>query len=268
MLLMDGLMSSVLYSISGGSKATFFFQEPSFFALAFLPFLFYMVFMDRSALHLIGAALIAVFINNLTLLIGIVLVATFYYRRRFMLLAFMFFLAFSLIRISSEYSQYVLDRITFSADTDNLTALVFLSGYERAYETLAQGYWLGVGFQQMGFVGPSGELLDRIYLVTEGLESNLYDGGTLASKLIVEFGLLGVVMVVLYIRGLIRIFANGIQAKLTPYTLFLTGVYVTFSCYLFVRGTGYLSPAAVLFFFVVFFRKNFCKTSVASEIHM
>lgn len=264
-LLADGLLSTVLYMLAG-SKTMFFSSEPSHFALAFLPFLSYMLFRDGSPLHFAGALFVSIFINNLTLLIGVVLLVIFHYRHRFVFLMATFTLMLLASILSPGYGDYVLGRLTLSADTDNLTALVFMSGYERAYVTLVQENILGVGFQQMGFVGPSGELIDAISRVTNGYEANLHDGGTLASKLIVEFGLFGVAALVLYLLGLKNIFASGNQLNATPRARFFASIYITFICYAFVRGLGYMSPSVFLFIFAAFMRTRFSEIFIKTRV--
>jgi hypothetical protein len=246
-LLSDGLASTVLYRLGASNKTMFFAAEPSHFALAFLPFLFYILFRDRSPWHLAIAIAIAIFIGNVTLLAGVALLVIFYYRRRARSLIFVCCLGVLLISASVEYSKYLIERMTFSADSENLTTLVFISGYERAYETLTKGQWLGVGFQQMGFAGPSGSVMESITALTQGSELNLYDGGTLASKLIVEFGVLGIGLLIYYLVRLVRLFRFGRFEGKEPLALFLSGVFITFACYVFMRGMGYFSITVFLF---------------------
>ena len=243
-LLADGLASTVLY-LSGGDKTLFFAAEPSHFAITFLPFLFYKVFRDRSPWHLVVALFIAVFIKNLTIFSGVVLLTVFYFRRKKLMLLLASGATALLVVMSAEYSIYVTDRLALSSDSENLSTLVFLSGYERAYETLMTGHLLGVGFQQMGFVGPQGQFVATISEITRGNELNLYDGGTLASKIIVEFGALGVLALLAYLLRLRKHLLARIE-ELPTTALFFTGVEISFACYLFVRGMGYMSATVLL----------------------
>lgn len=243
-LLADGLASTML-RLDGGAKTMFTAAEPSHFAITFLPFLFYKVFRDRAPWHLALSLIISVFIQNLTIIAGVVLLTIFYFRRKKLMLLFSFLVIAVVILIPSNYSMYVTDRLALTSDSENLSTLIFLSGYERAYETLVTGNLLGVGFQQMGFVGPQGQFLTTISEITGGNELNLYDGGTLASKIIVEFGALGVLALVAYLLRL-RKHLNSSMEELPPATLFFTGVEITFACYLFVRGMGYMSATVLL----------------------
>jgi hypothetical protein len=132
-----------------------------------------------------------------------------------------------------SFSEYVIDRIIFSPNTTNLSALVFMSGFERAYETLASGYIVGMGFQQMGFIGPAGHFIDSITQITNGNQLNLYDGGTLASKLIVEFGLFGVAFLLAYFAGFINIFIKikllDLNSRETFFMVFILFFFVAYS---------------------------------------
>ncbi len=243
-LLADGLTSTVL-RLGGGDKTMFFAAEPSHFAITFLPFLFYKVFRDRAPWHLVVALFIAVFIKNLTIISGVVLLAVFYFRRKKLMLLLVLGACALLVIMPSEYSMYVTDRLALSSDSENLSTLVFLSGYERAYETLVTGHLLGVGFQQMGFVGPQGQFIATISEITRGNDLNLYDGGTLASKIIVEFGVPGMMVLLVYLLRLRMHMLSRIE-ELLPATLFFTSIEITFACYLFVRGMGYMSATVLL----------------------
>jgi hypothetical protein len=243
-LLADGLASSVMY-LKGGDKTTFFAAEPSLYAIIFLPFMFFKVFRDRSPWHLVVALFIAILIKNLTILCGIVLLMIFYFRRRKLTLLVGLGACALLLVMSAEYSTYITDRLALSSDSENLSTLAFLSGYERAYETVVSGHLLGVGFQQMGIYGPQGKILDAISEITRGNELNLYDGSTLASKIIVEFGALGVLALLAFLLRLWKHLLSGIE-ELPPAALFFTCVEIAFASYLFVRGMGYTSPTVMM----------------------
>ena len=244
-ILLAGGLASIVMRLGGGNKTMFFASEPSHFAITFLPFLFYKVFRDRTPWHFAMALFIAVFIKNLTIMSGVLLLAVFYFRRKKLMLLLVFGACFLLVSKSSVYGIYVIDRLTLSSNSTNLSTLVLLSGYERAYETLITGHLIGVGFQQMGFVGPQGQFMATISEITNGNELNLYDGGTLASKIIVEFGVLGVIFILVYLQRLRKHLRSCIE-ELSPAALFFTGIEITFACYLFVRGMGYMSAAVLL----------------------
>jgi hypothetical protein len=106
---------------------------------------------------------------------------------------------------------------------------MFLSGYERAYLTFFDSYLLGVGFQQMGIIGPLGEFQVAIMHLTNGYTMNTLDGGSLFSKLTTEFGIFGIFAVLAYVAKAIRVFRSS--RKLSPGNskeLFYTASFLSF----------------------------------------
>lgn len=78
------------------------------------------------------------------------------------------------------------------------SALVYVSGWSVATETLAKTGGLGTGFQSMGINTEISKPQQRIAEIsgnTVGL--NMYDGGTVGSKIATEFGVLGVVFLII-----------------------------------------------------------------------
>ena len=127
-----------------------------------------------------------------------------------------------------------------------------MNGWERAYLNLKDSYGIGVGFQQLGFVGSEGELLEVLgELDMENL--NLLDGSFVASKFISEFGILAVVALLVYlvyfarnVRWLHEVSMNGGETVDCRKVFFLA-CFVMFFIDLFLRGTGYFSSSGFLF---------------------
>jgi hypothetical protein len=184
------------------------FSEASHYAITFFPFLFYAVYTNRkniySVLYIIGSIFLALTILNLTLLVGSLLICFITYGgRRFWLLGLaILMLVFTIIYLDVSY---FLERLDFTAVflNKNSSMLVFLSGWERAYLSFFDSFGFGVGFQQIGIVGPQGNfqiILQNLHHVERwgGKGLNWNDGGTLGSKLIIEFGFLGLMLLLLY----------------------------------------------------------------------
>ena len=238
---------------SAGGKPVFFFNEPSHFALGFLPFLLYMVVTSsprkRLLLVLLGYS-IALLLESLTLIIGCTIVAalTIPLRRLLFLAPF----AVILILYTGWDLDYYSSRVSISGYSQNLSSLVFLSGWERAYLNFEETFGLGVGFQQLGIIGSRGVMLELMGpLGADNL--NLQDGGSVAPKFIGEFGLLGVVMILAYLvyftkcaRWLHEVSMRKIVTREYKRVFFLS-CFVMYSIDLFVRGTGYFSPSGYLF---------------------
>jgi hypothetical protein len=114
-LVIDGILSTIIIINGyGRSKEMLFASEPSHFALTYLPFLFYMVFRDKSAWHLLGGLLFAIFVQNITALAGVFLIGIFYFRKRKMLLLSVALLGVAFIFVSTEFNRYLFDRLNLA----------------------------------------------------------------------------------------------------------------------------------------------------------
>jgi hypothetical protein len=245
-LLLDGIISLILFRFGFG-KSMLTASEPAIFSWSFAPLIFYLTFKSRSSKFIWITFVLAVGLENLTLLLSAILIFVFYFRLKLGSAVFLCFLLTLLFTISSEFKDYVFDRVNLVPDSDNLSALVFISGYERAYQVLSFGYLTGVGFNQLGFVGPLGNVMSDIVGLT-GKMSNLTDGGTLAAKLIAELGLFGLAALLLYLLGFVKLYLTSKADFLSDQKLFFAAFYVLFFIFLFVRGSGYFN--APFFFFV------------------
>lgn len=252
-LLASGIAGALHFSpfSSTATKAVVFFNEPSHYSLSFLPFLFYRImtadFRAQIGLICIGFVL-ALLLESLTLIVGTTLICLVVLRTRHLLL-FSPVVAVALIYLSLDYYA---DRLDFSDGSDNLSTLVFLSGWERAYLNLRETYGLGVGFQQFGIIGDQGRISDIIVMLI-GNRLNVLDGGSVGAKFIGEFGLLGLIVLMTYLAVLLknllmlRKLAHAPAAQLEPQWVFFNACFTMFSIDLFVRGISYFSPSGLLF---------------------
>ena len=238
---------------SGQSKPVFFFSEPSHFALNFLPFLLYMTVTSSPKMKLLLLLLsyaIALLLENLTLVFGITLIVGLVIPLRRLL--FLSPIAVMLILFTAVNLDYYSSRVDFSSDNQNLSTLVYLSGWERAYLSFNDTFGLGIGFQQFGIIGNRGEKMESLGAL--GVENlNLLDGGSVAPKFIGEFGLVGVAMLLAYLfyfaksaRWLRKISLGEVALQARPRVFFLS-CFVMYCIDLFVRGTGYFSSSGFLF---------------------
>lgn len=238
---------------SGQSKPVFFFSEPSHFALDFLPFLLYMTVTSSPRMKLLYVLLgyaIAFLLENMTLVVGITFIVGLAIPLRRLL--FLAPIAVILILFTAVNLDYYSSRMDISSDSQNLSTLVYLSGWERAYLNFNDTFGLGVGFQQFGIVGSPGEKMESLGAL--GVENlNLLDGGAVAPKFIGEFGLLGVAMLLAYLfyfaksaRWLRKISMGEVALQARPRVFFLS-CFVMYCIDLFVRGTGYFSSSGFLF---------------------
>jgi hypothetical protein len=124
--------------------------------------------------------------------------------------------------------EYYSSRIDFSKSNENLSALVFLSGWERAFLNFIETTGIGIGFQQLGYSGAIGQ--SRLILESIGLGGlNLYDGGSLASKLISETGILGIILLFFYISYFIKYVIT--YRRYPKKKLFFISIFFMFSIY-------------------------------------
>jgi hypothetical protein len=246
------MITKVNYFSIQSNKPAFLFSEPSHFALISAPFLMYYV---RSRLvgwklTLLIYGLSSVYIENLTMLVVFMftLFVSFNLRRLLLLLPFfiIIFLAFANI-------DYFYNRLIYSPDnTDNISLLVVLQGWQNAYLAFANTFGLGVGFQQFGIASDSGEITKRL-IELSGISLNLFDGGSTAAKLIGEFGVFGAVLVFALIYRAInayKVLHNG--KVMSDLFVFSRCVEITILIELFVRGVGYFSPGIFLYLIVLY----------------
>jgi hypothetical protein len=243
-----------LPSFGGGefAKPVIVFPEPSHLSFAYLPVLIFTVATasrGRQFLILGSALFLAVALQNLTMLVGIV-GASCLALRRSQLLLLVGALVLAAVSLALDLSYYA-DRLLLSANSDNLSTLVYLQGWERAWLNINETYGLGVGFQQFGFVGSLGDVAAKI-LQLVGASLNLYDGGSTGSKLIAEFGAVGIVLILLYLRLVVRGVQLISRAQRIPVAqrdvrrIFFYSYIVAYASELFIRGNGYISPSATL----------------------
>jgi hypothetical protein len=233
-------------------KHVFLFSEPSHFALSFLPFLLYEVVTTSPKMKLpllLLSYAITLRLENLTLVVGITLVAALAFPlRRFLLFATITLLLLLFADLNLDYYS---SRVLISIDSGNMSALVLLSGWERAYLNFKDTFCLGVGFQQFGIIGNRGEAMEFI-VRKMGTDMNLLDGGTIGSKFVGEFGLCGVMMLLAYLicfaksaRWLHEVSMSEVAPRDCKRIFFLS-CFVMYCIDLFIRGTGYFSPSGFL----------------------
>jgi len=216
----------------------------------------------------------ALILPNLTLLIFSILSVFMFFpiRRRllmFLLLSLVSGPTFLLLFSDGEIVNYFLSRIDFSSDSDNLTALVYQQGLLDAWTSLTSANG-GLGFQMMGISNDLNEIGKKIVL-RHGRSFNTTGGGFLASKIVTELGLLGLLIVILFSYQLFKSFlfiyrfnlnAHHIHTPDYSYirlqAMFHAAV-CAFSVEFFLRGYGYFSPQ-LLILYVIFLACKGSKT--------
>jgi len=239
-------------------KNVLIFCEPSHAAIVLVPIsLFVNSLIDNvkiKVLNIMNIFILSILLENATLFLGSFFVSIMIFKRKFFfLLLILFILIFLFIILDINKRDYFISRLTLNTESyvSNLSTLVFLSGFERAYLSLMDSNFIGVGFNRMGYAGPMGEyqkILDELGY----FELNLFDGGTTASKLITETGILGITLLLLYIYGFIKVFFR-LEKYITISDKLFIAYYISFSFELFIRGIGYFSPNLILLLASVYY---------------
>jgi hypothetical protein len=219
-------------------KSIFPFTETSHFALAFLPMVMYRCVSSSGAGRWIwlGVALLSgLLLQSLALLAGSLLVAA-ACRRLSIVIAGGLILALGAIPLELTYFA---DRLNLSSGTQNLSALVYLQGWQMLIESFSISSGWGVGFQQLGVNGTEVSAAAAIVALTRTEGSNLNDGGFVVAKLGSEFGVLGLLLAVLFLsaawRSLVSLRREGSRNEAV---VFADCVVVSFIIDMCVRGTG------------------------------
>jgi len=240
------------------NKSIFPFGEPSHFALFFGAFwLAFCLIVDRADYFIWGGVyfLMAILLPSVSLLIYMVILMA--VSLRFTLtrvLGFSFTIA--CIVLWALNSSYLLSRVNFSGGV-NLSGLVYLQGAIDAYNCVCRTFGLGLGFQMLGTQPPSDISLEIARILEADEATNRFDGGFLAAKLVAEFGVLGILLIALYLRCAVRslVWLRGVRyrgvGKLKE--LLCHCIVLGFSVELFVRGIGYFSAGVFLFFVAIFY---------------
>jgi len=231
-------------------KPIFPFTEPSHLALILMPFYLYVCVTAplRRRLLLLGLGLLLVILlESLVLAAGWLLVALICMRGVVLPLVVVAVVAVVLTQLDLTY--YV-DRLDFSGDSQNLSTLVYLQGWELIDEALRGTSGWGQGFQQLGLLGTDSPISAVIYALI-GNDSNLRDGGFLGAKLVGELGALGMALIAVLLVAIARsaLALRRVARHPTgqdPALVFAHAVYIGLFVELALRSTGYFTGSMLL----------------------
>jgi hypothetical protein len=229
-------------------KPVFPFNEPSHFGIIFTPFLIFCCIrargLGRYAMWFVGIV-IAASLQNLTLVASCAVAALAFVRGAAIIPVVVLGVGVgTLVDLS-----YYMSRFDFSSDHPNLSVLTYVQGWQLIVESLGRSGGWGLGFQQLGLHGTD---VPAALLIFEqaGDAANLLDGAFNFAKVVSEFGVLGVVLTLVFvrlwwrsIRGLRRV-AGG--AACSSAQLFAMCVIAGYIIEVFVRGEGYFTGSGML----------------------
>lgn len=256
-LFLDGFVSSIQFSFFNYPKSLFFFTEPSHFALTIAPFFIYEIMVNYESkvkmfVYFSSISFVAILLKSLVLVSVVFLGAAIAFKKRYIILSML--LVFFLSILFSTELAYFFERLSFSGNSNNLSVLVYLSGFQRAALSLIDSDGLGLGFQQMGYYGEVGNLMGKVIEIA-GFPVNFNDGGTVAAKLVAEFGFFGlfIISIYLFLFAHVLFFVRKffIHRKtdlklLNSFDFFMLSAFLAIIISLFVRGTGYFSGATFI----------------------
>jgi len=249
-----------------GTKQVVLFSEPSHYAIALTPLLFTSLCISSrlkifNFIQVICLIVLCFFLESVTLAAIVLLASLAHYvmqykqaserilRRNFASTIILVILGIATIYLVTQ-NQYFLERLNFINidldDTASLSSNVSLAmGYQEAYLNLLKSHFLGLGFQQMGICLPTGSFANAIHIVNGGY-TNRYDGSILASKIVSEFGLAGVFLIVAYLSYCLKIIRTSSSNNLSSVQRLSIGLIISLVPYLFVRGGGYFGGPVLI----------------------
>ena len=166
--------------------------------------------------------------------------------------------------ISRIYPEYSKDEIY------NITNLTYKQGWEFIYVNLLNSKFFGIGYQMMGsekmYLGETYKLIFDVTQTYSG--KNISDGSFVMSKFIVEFGIFGLLVSLLYIKFIIsfilRLKKNLKYINLKNYSnynyfdkIFLSELIIfAYGVNYFIRGINYFTPQSVILIAAILFLIN------------
>ncbi len=256
---------SVIYRIDIGNyaakpKAVFPFSEESHYALTVGIFVCAsgILMKNRERMILMANLLLqALIFPSLTLLVFCMMaIFVFWMSRRITLMLTIIVVLVAAVYVMLTYFSdlpaiaYFGSRLAINDDTDNLTTLVFLQGVDDAKNALLESHYLGLGLQMAGTnsVGKYGYIIQSL----AGNDFNRTDGGFLASKIVSEFGAIGLLLSIGYLWVLkkavntINHISDNTDTESTLLKIAMA-VIIAYAVEFFLRGYGYFSPGLFLF---------------------
>ncbi|MFM0505053.1 hypothetical protein [Paraburkholderia caffeinilytica] len=247
--------------IAGGdySKSVFPFTEPSQLGITLAPILIFACVTSagtRRLFYICSFFAFAVVLQNVTLIVTCLIATAVCIRLRYVLVL----LALLIPMLLKADLGYYLDRLDFSDQNQNLSALVFVQGWQFIGEAWARTHGLGYGFQQLGTTESNSAAGQLIYALI-GFDLNVFDGGFNFSKLVSEGGLLGLLLGVIYtIKAatalvFLRRVARG-RRDADVLATFSASMIAGYLLEMFIRGQGYFSPAGLLLMTSIWMRQS------------
>ena len=244
------------------------YAEPSHFVMSILPFILYFLISQKSdnnkAFIFLFFLIISLLAKSAMLLVSILFFGLLSLSRKSILLILILIITSILYLFLFEVSidiNYFIDR--FSLDSKilsskpNMSVLVYLANYHETYLNFINTFFLGIGFQQFGFVGETSYFRELIYDSSGYFAySHNKDASFLIGKILSEFGILGLFFLFFYYRcSLISFILIKQKNKIKKYyelKVFFSSCILAYLIELIIRGAGYFTLGTLLFFTGIF----------------
>lgn len=234
------------------NRPLFPFIEPSHFALIFAPFYLWIIISQKKVIVRIFIVLLSTtllfYIENLTLVCLISIGAYFAFGLKkiwYFLLPFIYVIPFLDLNL-----DYYTSRVDLSFSNENISTLVWLQGWQEASIYFKNTQGIGIGFQQFGVSDPKGDIANTVYYLLD-FYTNRHDGGTFGAKLVGEFGIIGIVIILIMMYQIIKsfLFLSKLKtgAPKSYQLIFYHCCIFYFVLELFVRSTSYVAPGFFIF---------------------
>lgn len=238
------------FGYEGYPKSIFFFYEPSNYAMNVSPFIMASLYAIKNKIYglvcLLVYLIIAVNVQSLVMVVfwlfGVLLFFYDSWNKFFLIFFILIFLMFSLFFLPDV--EYYTSRLYIAEDSDNLSALVYLQSWHEICQSLIDSNGLGLGFQKAGTNQPT-DVAEKIYDMV-GFYKNRNDAGFLMAKIVIEFGFLGLFVILVYSFKVVNFFVN-VNANNLFIRFFKSMSMLTF-LELYFRGFGYFTFGMFLIF--------------------
>ena len=168
--------------------------------------------------------------------------------------------------------EYFKNRIDFNnEEIFNWSKMVYLQGWEFMKVNLLSTKFMGLGYQMMGSsLTATGDITEIIYGVKGEFGKNIAEGSFIMSKLISEFGIIGILITLFYLSFIFNFFLNfnkklkkiefeldQDKRELFKKDLFCSLIIISYLVNFFIRGINYFTPQAILLIAaIIFITKN------------
>lgn len=240
------------------AKEMIFFTEPSHYSVIFSPFIVYFIISSnkiKSFMFSMILLLVAAYIENLTLLFPVAIAVFILDKKIFIISTSIFVLLVSVI--GAGFGDYISQRYggVTSGESQNISSLVYLQGWDYIFSSIKQFNGLGIGFQQLGEIRINSDSQDILEYMGYPLNQN--DGAFFFSKFFVEFGWIGLFVVIIILCDIL-LFSfkmSKFRTERQYLNIFIGTTYLGFIIPLFVRNSSYFN-AAIFIFIVAFFSRK------------